>query len=121
MKSDIALLILGLSLTIGLNVKAQSVNEKNDSVEVINTFKNLFHYQNFYIGGQPALETLQWLKSQGVNKIINLCTEKEIDHFSENAYNEMTNAENLGFVYHNVPVDASKDYTPEKLADQLPA
>lgn len=115
MKSFITLWILGLSLTIGLNANAQGKIEKNDSVEVINTFKNLYRYQNFYIGGQPNLEALQWLKSQGVNKIINLCTEKEIVHFSENAYNEMDNAENLGFVYHNIPVDASKDYSPEKL------
>jgi protein tyrosine phosphatase (PTP) superfamily phosphohydrolase (DUF442 family) len=113
MKSIIFFFIFSFSLVFNLN--AQDNIGDNENVEVIKNFKNLFRFQNFYISGQPTLEALQWLKSQGVIKIISLRSEKENIEYSEYAYDEKTYAQKLGFEYYSIPVDGSKDYSPEKL------
>ena len=81
MKSIIFFFIFSFSLVFNLN--AQDNIGNNENVEVIKDFKNLFRYQNFYISGQPTLEALQWLKSQGVSKIISLRSEKENNEYSD--------------------------------------
>jgi protein tyrosine phosphatase (PTP) superfamily phosphohydrolase (DUF442 family) len=113
MKSIILFFIFGFSSV--LNLLAQDKIENTDNVEVIKDYKNLFRYQNYYISGQPTLEALQWLKSQGVTKVINLRSEKENSEYSEYAYDEKTFTQKLGFEYYSIPVDGSKDYTPAKL------
>jgi protein tyrosine phosphatase (PTP) superfamily phosphohydrolase (DUF442 family) len=113
MKSIIFFLISSFSLALNLN--AQENIGDNENVEVIKNFKNLFRYQIFYISGQPTLEALQWLKYQGVIKIINLRSEKENIEYSEYAYDEKAIAQKSGFEYYSISVDGSKDYTPEKL------
>jgi protein tyrosine phosphatase (PTP) superfamily phosphohydrolase (DUF442 family) len=113
MKSIILFFIF--SFLSALNLIAQDKIENTDNVEVIKDYKNLFRYQNYYISGQPTLEALQWLKSQGVTKVINLRTEKENSDYSEYAYDEKTFTQESGFEYYSIPVDGSKDYTPEKL------
>ena len=113
MKSRIIFLIF--SFLVVFNLNAQDNIGKTDTVEVIKDFKNLYRYQNFYLSGQPTLEALLWFKSQGVTKIINLRSETENKGFSESAYNEKANAQQLGFEYHSIPVDGTKDYSPEKL------
>jgi protein tyrosine phosphatase (PTP) superfamily phosphohydrolase (DUF442 family) len=113
MKSIITFFIF--SFFIVFNGNTQDNIDKTERVEVINDFKYLYRYQNFYLSGQPTLEALQWLKSQGVNKIINLRSENENIEYSEYAYNEKINAQRLGFKYYSIPVDGNKDYTPENL------
>ncbi len=113
MKSIILFFIF--SFSSALNLIAQDKIENTDNVVVIKEFKNLFHYQNYYISGQPTLEALQWLKSQGVTKVINLRSEKENSEYSEYAYDEKTFTQKLGFEYYSIPVDGTKDYNPEKL------
>ncbi len=63
----------------------------------------------------PHLNALKWLKSQGVNKIVNLRTEDKNNEFTASAFYEESNAVELGFEYHSIPINAIKDYTPEKL------
>ena len=113
MKSSTILFIF--SFLVVSNLNAQDSIDKTDTVEVIKDFNNLYRYQNFYLSGQPTLESLRWFKSQGVTKIINLRSEIENKEYSESAYNEEANARELGFEYHAIPVDGTKDYTPEKL------
>ena len=113
MKSSIIFFIF--SFLVVSNLNAQDSIDKTDTVEVIKDFKNLYRYQNFYLSGQPTLEALRWFKSQGITKIINLRSEIENKGYSESAYNEEANAQELGFEYHAIPVDGTKDYTPEKL------
>jgi protein tyrosine phosphatase (PTP) superfamily phosphohydrolase (DUF442 family) len=97
------------------NLSAQVSPVKKDTVEVINDFKNLYHYQNYYISAQPAYETLQWLKSRGVRVVINLRSEKENSDFTSGAFNEVNICKEMGFEYYSIPVDGLKDYTPAKL------
>jgi uncharacterized protein (TIGR01244 family) len=108
------ILALIVSLMPAFKIFAQNVADA-ENVEVIRNFKNLFRYQNYYISGQPTLEALQWLKSQGVTRIINLRTDKENSEYSEYAFDEKAYALKSGFEYYSIPVDGSKDYTPEKL------
>ncbi len=88
---------------------------RTDSVEVIQDFRNLFRYRNFYLSGQPAYETLLWLKERGTHTIINLRTENENNEFAEGAFNEEELSREMGFSYINFPVDGLQDYNPEKL------
>jgi protein tyrosine phosphatase (PTP) superfamily phosphohydrolase (DUF442 family) len=104
-----------LVLFAAANLNAQVSNVKKDTVEVINDFKNLYHYQNYYISAQPAYETLQWLHSRGVHVIINLRSEKENTDFASGAFNEVNVCKEMGFEYYSVPIDGLKDYTPAKL------
>ena len=112
MKSIISIVIF--SFFIAFNLKAQDNAGKIDSVELIKDYRNLYRYNDFYISGQPTLEELQWLRSCGVNKIINLRTVNENTEYTESAYNEEINAQKMGFEYHSMPVGAN-DYTPVKL------
>lgn len=105
------------SLFFVFNLNAQDHWGNRDSVEVIEDYENLFRFDNFYLSGQPTLELLRWLKSQGVTKIINLRSGGENTTFTEEAYNEQAVAKELGFEYKNIPVEGITDYTPEKLQD----
>lgn len=106
-----------LFLFLSITTIAQDNERIINTVEVINEFENLFRYQNFYLAGQPSLEELQWLKSQGVTKIINLRSEQENNQYSEYAYNELRMAKELGFEYDTIPVNGLKDFNPGKLDD----
>jgi protein tyrosine phosphatase (PTP) superfamily phosphohydrolase (DUF442 family) len=86
-----------------------------DTVETIEGFRNISRYQHFYLGAQPSYEALQWLKSKGVGTIINFRSVKENTDFTSASYNEELVAKQLGFNYISIPVDGTKDYTPEKL------
>jgi len=90
MKSIIVFFILSFSFVFYLN--AQESIRDIEKIEVIEEFTYLYRYQNCYIGGQPTLEALQWLKSTGVNKIISLRSEDENIEYTEYAYNERINA-----------------------------
>lgn len=94
---------------------AQSYNPKADTVGVVKDFKNLYSFRNFYLGGQPNFEELQWLKKDGINMVVNLRSDKENKEFSDLAFNEENVIKNLGIEYCSIPVDGLKDYTPEKL------
>ena len=111
------IIISFISLFIAFNLCGQESNEKNKTVQKIEEFNNLFSYHNLYIGGQPTIEELRWLRSKGVTKIINLRSEEENKEYSGYAYNEKNIVEELGFEYHNIQVNGMKDYSPEKLVD----
>jgi protein tyrosine phosphatase (PTP) superfamily phosphohydrolase (DUF442 family) len=85
------------------------------TVEVISDFKNLYHFRNYYISGQPTLELFQWLKSAKIQVIINLRSDKENTEFTAGAFNESTICREMGLDYYSIPVDGMKDYTPAKL------
>ncbi|NOX84856.1 MAG: hypothetical protein GXO86_02650 [Chlorobi bacterium] len=92
-----------------------SLTAQEDSVVKITGFKNLYRYQNFFIAGQPPVEELEWLKSQGVRHIINLRTEEENREVKATAYDEQAWCDKLGFSYDVIPVNGLEGYTPENL------
>jgi protein tyrosine phosphatase (PTP) superfamily phosphohydrolase (DUF442 family) len=110
----ISFALFALCLSIG-SLCAQVNPIKMDTVEVVSDFKNLYRYQNYYIGGQPTFELLQWLHARGARIIINLRSEKENADFFAGAFNEVNICKDLGFEYYSIPIDGPKDYTPAKL------
>ncbi len=75
-----------------------------DSVYKVEGKKDLFRSTNFYFGGQPTLETLRWLKSEGVTLIVNTRSEKENKDFAETAFNEENLVKELGMAYVSIPL-----------------
>jgi len=114
MKNVVTVLLLVFCLT-SFNLFAKSETDEKCSVEKIENFENVFRYHNFYLSGQPGIEQLQWLKSEGVTRIINLRTSGENEEFAENDFDEKSKAEEMGFEYIHIPVDGYDDYHPEKL------
>lgn len=109
------MIILKITLLILNCMNTQAKGENDEKVEKIKRFNYLYRYQNFYLGGQPTLEELHWLKAQGVSRIINLRTEKENNEYSSSAFNEQSLVKELGFEYFEIPVGSTKDYSPGKL------
>ena len=72
-------------------------------------------YEVITFSGQPNLETLEWLKTQDVDLIINLRSEDENDEFSESSFDEKEMASKLKMKYISIPVDGYSSYTPENL------
>jgi protein tyrosine phosphatase (PTP) superfamily phosphohydrolase (DUF442 family) len=93
-----------------------------DSVYKVEGKKDLFRSTNYYFGGQPTLETLRWLKSEGVTLVVNLRSEKENKDFAETAFNEENLAKELGMAYVSIPLGEKPTYRPhavDTLATEL--
>ncbi len=84
-----------------------------DSVYAVEGKKDCFRSSHFFFGGQPSLETLEWLKSQGVTVVINLRTEKEAREFCDGSYDEKAAAERLGMAYVAIPLGEKGSYSPK--------
>jgi protein tyrosine phosphatase (PTP) superfamily phosphohydrolase (DUF442 family) len=84
-----------------------------DSVYKVEGKKDCFRSTNFYFGGQPTLETLRWLKSEGVTLVVNLRSEKENKDFAETAFNEENLVRELGMAYASIPLGDKASYRPQ--------
>lgn len=109
------IIILNITLLLAVSIKTHAIGENDKEVEKIEKFNYLYRYQNYYLGGQPTLEELQWLKAEGVTKIINLRTAKENNEYSATAFDEKSLAMEMGFEYVEIPVGGTKDHSPGKL------
>lgn len=119
MKSLLLLLLLGsfvISATPSVVTSGLLQEKEIPKVEKVETASNLFKSDNLFLGGQPNLETLEWLKTQGVDLVINLRSEKENEEFSASAFNEKKKVKMLGMEYLSVPVAGYDSYTKENLA-----
>jgi protein tyrosine phosphatase (PTP) superfamily phosphohydrolase (DUF442 family) len=84
-----------------------------DSVYKVEGKKDLFRSTNFYFGGQPTLETLRWLKSEGVTLVVNLRAAKENKDFAETAFSEENLVRELGMDYVSIPLGEKPSYRPQ--------
>lgn len=121
MKSNFNILLLATMFILGTSniiVAKQNQEEKAntlDSVEVIKEFKNFYKSGNYYFGGQPTFEAINWLKSEGVKLFINLRTDSENEKFTKTAFNEENLLNNIGIQYISIPVSYPDSYNPETL------
>jgi uncharacterized protein (TIGR01244 family) len=83
-----------------------------DSVYKVEGKKDLFRSSYFYFGGQPTLETLRWLKSEGITLVVNLRSTKENKDFAETAFNEENLVRELGMDYASIPLGEKTSYRP---------
>lgn len=93
-------------------LSAQIPAQVGNQVDTIDRFENLYRYGPFYISGQPDMEKLKWLRTKGVNRIINLRTMMENDEQATKAFPEKDSAEMLGFEYITIPVNSKSGFTP---------
>ena len=84
-----------------------------DSVYKVEGKKDLFRSTNYYFGGQPTLEILRWLKSEGVTLVVNLRSGKENKDFAETAFNEENVVRELGMAYVSIPLGEKSSYRPQ--------
>ena len=113
-------LMLAISLSLyGINpVISKSVsNEKPiiDSVQVIKQFKGIYKAGDYYFGGQPTLEVVNWLKSENISLFINLRTKEENEKFTNTAFNEEMLLQEYGIKYISIPVSYPDSYNPNTL------
>lgn len=85
-------------------------------VKKLDRAPNLFQCENMFYSGQPNLETLEWLKTQGVDLIINLRSEDENEEFSESSFDEKEIVSTLKMQYIPIPIAGYDSYTPKNLA-----
>lgn len=111
-KTVLSLVIFSFMLNMGTIAQKEI---KKHEVETIGEFKNLYRYRQYYIAGQPSLDALKWLRSQGVTKVINLRNEAENEDFEASSFDEHAVVEELGMEYHSVPVSGREGYSPKNL------
>jgi protein tyrosine phosphatase (PTP) superfamily phosphohydrolase (DUF442 family) len=117
MKSKISILFILLVLTFSaIGQVSQQETSKLDSVEVIDDFNNFYKSGDYYFGGQPSSEALDWLQSEGVSLIINLRSEGENRDFSKESFNEKKAVKKLNIEYTSIPVSYPDSYSPETLS-----
>ncbi len=95
-----------------------------DTVVKIANIKDLFQTGDVFIGGQPNLETLRWLKAQGVALVVNLRSEAENKEFASTSFTEESLVKEMGMTYLPLPVGEKDSYTPrtvDRLAEALSA
>ena len=116
-KSICFLLLLNL-MALPLFATNHLSNKKNNTdVRKVEGYPNLFEWEGMYFSGQPSLDEMEWMKSQGVSLILNLRTPDEMKDFKAEAFDEEEKAGELGIAYISVPVNGYDDYTPEKLKE----
>lgn len=127
MKSSVLYLSFFLIFLVFANSTCFAKSEFSDKkemkkVEKLDFAPNLFKSGNMFFSGQPSLETLKWLDSEGVDIVINLRSKEEMEDFKELAFNEEEQVAGLGMKYISIPIDGYDSYTTEnveKLAKAL--
>ncbi|MGQ8337372.1 fused DSP-PTPase phosphatase/NAD kinase-like protein [Sunxiuqinia sp. A32] len=116
---NIKTLLLALILLLSSNLTSlfasglyPAKDDSNSIVEIENV-DNLYQWGDMFLGGQPNLETMKMLHKKGVDLIINLRSEDEMEEFAESAFNEEQMAQQLGMKYLSVPVSGYQSYSPE--------
>jgi protein tyrosine phosphatase (PTP) superfamily phosphohydrolase (DUF442 family) len=120
----IAACAVALSPVVAMAIEGPLSAAPIDSVYKVEGKKDLFRSTNFYFGGQPTLEFLRWLKSEGVTLVVNLRSEKENKDFAETAFNEENIVRELGMAYVSIPLGEKSSYRPhavDTLATELAA
>lgn len=108
------MLLIGLCLSVySTSLVAQT--KEFLKVEKLNNFENLYKSGDFYFAGQPNLEMLKWLKSEGVLTIINLRSNDENKDFEKLAFSEEAVANEMNFQYVSIPMKGKESFNPKTL------
>ncbi len=84
-----------------------------DSVHKVEGKRDIFRSMHYYFGGQSNLETLRWLKAEGITTVINLRSDKEQKEFSDMAFDEAAVVKELGMAYASIPLGDKGSYRPQ--------
>jgi len=97
------------------NTNSDIVELKIDSPILIDSSVFLYQAGDFFLGGQPEMETLDTLESLGVTLIINIRTEQEVITQKSTGYDEESYVIKKGLDYIHVPIGGVAGYTPEAI------
>ena len=97
------------------NTNSDIVDLKIDSPILIDSSVFLYQAGDFFLGGQPEMETLDTLVSLGVTLIINIRTEQEVNFQKSTGYDEESYVIKKGLDYIHVPIGGVAGYTPEAI------
>jgi protein tyrosine phosphatase (PTP) superfamily phosphohydrolase (DUF442 family) len=95
--------------------QTDSINKKQLKVEKCHHFENLFQLENYFLGGQPNLQAIEWLKQENVTTIINLRSNDENKEFTKTAFDEEQVAKNLALNYISIPMKGKEGFNPKTL------
>ena len=70
----------------------------------------VFRFENLYISSQPSNETLEWVRDQSINKVINLRDLDEMDFEFERNFCEKNQID-----YHQFPITCNGNFITENL------
>lgn len=119
MKAFLLLTSLYLSFSFFASTAKEDSNNPSEKevpeVQKLERAPNLFQSEDLFFSGQPSLETLEWMKGQGLDLVINLRSESENEDFAESAFNEEKRVKEMGIKYLSIPIDGYDAYTPENL------
>jgi len=83
------------------------------SVVEVDGIDDLFRTGDFYVGAQPDVDDLKWLKSQGVTLIVNLRMESENKAFAAANFDEEGAVKEQGMAYYLLPVGGQDSCCPK--------
>lgn len=124
MKKSIAIIILLIIPFFCISSNKNKPEEKSNLLTVTKNenIDNFFQSDRFFLSGQPNYETFVWLKSEGVELVINLRSDEEKATFARSAFDEEKIIEDLGLEYIAIPMSGMDAYCPEtveKLANAI--
>jgi uncharacterized protein (TIGR01244 family) len=106
--------VTGLSLVISC-APSENAGPQRAGIEMPDTVpgrKDLYQAGRFYFGGQPDEELLHWMAKDGVEVVINLRTDKEMDTHTKEKFDEVALVGELGMTYLQLPMGGTTGYTP---------
>ena len=118
-------LITLLLLSNNCLVFGSTIHEKTEPVSKVEKLEwapDLYQFENFYLGGQPDVEALKWFKKQGVDLVINLRSEREMEKLASSDFDENSFLKEMNMSLISIPIDGYDSFTPEnlqKFADAL--
>lgn len=74
--------------------------------------KSTWEGGRFFFAGQPDSVTFLWYAQQGVNLVINIRTDQEMEKHNKEKFDEPALVEKLGMEYISIPVGGSAKYRP---------
>ena len=106
-----------LMILLSVNCFSKNKPDKHliDSVQTIEQFSDIYKVGDFYLGKQPDMDIFNWIKSEGVELVINLRTEKEMENFKKSSFDEDSLLNNLGIKYISIPISYPDSYNQDYL------
>jgi len=122
MKSFVLLLSICIfyifAFSCNLCAEPKTLSKKEiPTVEKVDFAPNQFKCEKMFFSGQPSLETLEWLKIQEVDLVINLRSEEENEEFTTSSFNEKEQVLKRGMKYISIPIDGYDSYTTENVSE----
>lgn len=117
-KFQLSTLIVALILITHISFGAilnTEIDKSFTTVEKIDSIPHFYKSNNLFFSRQPNLQTLELVKNEGVDVVINLRSDEEMEDFAKTSFCEKSVVKKLGMDYISIPIEGPVSYTPENL------